>query len=160
MIDEYGFRLNVGIILSNAGGQLFWGKRIGHSNAWQFPQGGIQARETPLDAMYRELGEELGLACCDIEVIGVSQKWLYYHLPKHLRRYYCKPLCIGQKQKWFLLKLITHENAIRFDTNNTPEFESWRWVNYWHPITQVIDFKKNVYRQALLEFEPLLFKQK
>lgn len=160
MIDEKGYRLNVGIILANDQKKLFWARRIGQPNAWQFPQGGIIKNESLEEAMYRELKEELGLNQQDVEVLAMSARWLYYHLPKNYRRYNSKPLCIGQKQKWFLLKLIGKEESIRFDMTDSPEFDGWHWVDYWHPVEHVIAFKRLVYKSALKEFESLLFKKR
>lgn len=157
MIDERGYRFNVGIILTNSDRKLFWARRIGQPNAWQFPQGGISENETLEEAMYRELKEELGLNQTDVELLAISNRWLYYHLPKNYRRYHSKPLCIGQKQKWFLLRFIGSENNIRFDTTDSPEFDKWDWVDYWHPVDHVIPFKRFVYKAALKEFESLLF---
>lgn len=154
MIDAHGFRLNVGIILSNARGQVFWAKRIGRE-AWQFPQGGLQNYETLQEAMYRELTEEIGLQAEDVEVIAMTKRWLYYRLPKQLRRP-GQPVCVGQKQKWFLLRLIADEKHIRLDYSNSPEFDHWQWVDYWQPLEQVIAFKRDVYRKALEEFAPLV----
>lgn len=152
MIDQQGFRLNVGIIIINDKKQVFWGKRIRQTDAWQFPQGGIQDYETVKEAMYRELDEELGLQPADVEIIAVTKKWLYYRLPRHLRRN-TLPLCIGQKQKWFLLRLLSDESHIRLDASKSPEFDGWRWVDYWHPLENVISFKRQVYRKALMEFK-------
>lgn len=156
MIDQRGFRLNVGIILVNTRNQIFWGKRIGQADAWQFPQGGIQNYETLQEAMYRELAEEVGLQPQDVEILAVSKRWLYYRLPKHLRRS-TRPLCIGQKQKWFLLRLQSDDQKIRLDASGSPEFNAWKWVDYWDPVEQVIAFKRDVYKKALREFAPLLF---
>src|ERR1700722_16864978 len=99
MVDNNGFRLNVGIILSNAAGHLFWGRRTAPLNTWQFPQGGIQPQETPQQAMYRELYKEIGLEPTHVQVLGETQGWVSYQLPKHLQRPQRKPFCIGQKQK-------------------------------------------------------------
>jgi len=157
VIDEHGFRLNVGIILTNSAKQVFWGQRVGNLNAWQFPQGGMQELETPQEAMYRELTEELGLDAKYVEILGVTKDWLSYHLPPNLRRYSSKPLCIGQTQKWFLLKLLGDDNAVRLDHTDSPEFASWRWVDYWYPLEEVVAFKKEVYKSALEELAPILF---
>ena len=156
MIDCDGYRPNVGIILSNRERRLFWGKRIGQQ-AWQFPQGGIRRNETPLEAMYRELTEETGLQAEHVEVIGNTQDWLRYRLPRHLIRRRSNPVCIGQKQIWFMLRLVGDEDCVRLDAVSTPEFDSWRWVEYWRPMREVVFFKRHVYRRALRELAPLLF---
>jgi len=158
LIDEDGFRLNVGIVLINNKGQVFWGKRIGAESGWQFPQGGIHNYESAKEAMYRELHEELGLEPEDVEFLAVTHGWLRYWLPKHLRRYNSKPLCVGQKQKWFLLRFVSDEDKIHFDSTDSPEFQGWEWVDFWHPLAEVIEFKEKVYRQVLNEFRDLVRK--
>ncbi len=155
VIDRAGYRLNVGIILANASGRVFWGKRQGH-DAWQFPQGGLAAGENALDAMYRELHEEVGLERDDVDVLGVTKRWLRYRLPKQYLRHGTEPLVIGQKQKWYLLRLNSSEQKIRLDLYDSPEFDSWRWIDYHEPQEHVIFFKKQVYMQALKELEHAL----
>jgi len=159
VIDRAGYRLNVGIILINESGRVFWGKRHGH-DAWQFPQGGLATGETPLEAMYRELGEEIGLDHGDVEVLGATKRWLKYRLPKQYLRHGSAPLVIGQKQKWYLLKLTTSEQKVRLDLSDSPEFDSWRWIDYFEPQEHVIFFKKQVYMQALKELEHFLKKRR
>ncbi|MCB1668103.1 MAG: RNA pyrophosphohydrolase [Porticoccaceae bacterium] len=154
MVDKEGFRPNVGIVISDGAGKLFWGKRVGQSG-WQFPQGGISRGEKPEDALYRELFEEVGLESQDVKIIGSTKGWLRYRLPKKFVRKNSSPLCIGQKQKWFLLTLISDESRIAFDRVDTPEFDNYSWVNYWYPVAQVVDFKQDVYRRALRELSPL-----
>lgn len=156
VIDERGYRLSVGIVVVNGDGKLLWAQRIGNPNAWQFPQGGLLLSETPREAMYRELAEELGLSPQDVECLGETKKWLSYRLPKQFQRHHTKPLCVGQKQKWFLLRLSVSDNQIQLDKSDSPEFDCWRWVDYWYPIKQVIKFKKAVYREVLKEFEKLV----
>ena len=151
MIDAEGFRANIAIIIMNRKRQLFWGKRV-RQQSWQFPQGGVNEGETALAAMYRELEEEVGLKASDVEVISVTPNWLKYSLPKNFIRKN-SPHCIGQKQKWFLVKLISDDSAIRLDYYKTPEFDDWRWVSYWYPVSNVIAFKKHVYRRALEKFQ-------
>ncbi|HET8882476.1 MAG TPA: RNA pyrophosphohydrolase [Solimonas sp.] len=155
MIDADGFRPNVGIVLSNAAGQLLWAKRIGQQ-AWQFPQGGIQRGEKPEQALFRELNEELGLNPGDVQILGVTSGWLRYRLPQRYLRRSRGRVCIGQKQKWFALRLKASETAIRFDACDKPEFDGWRWVDYWLPLDEVVDFKREVYSAALRELAPLL----
>ncbi|MFB3101222.1 MAG: RNA pyrophosphohydrolase [Gammaproteobacteria bacterium] len=156
MIDSEGFRANVGIVLSNEAGQVFWAKRLGQ-DAWQFPQGGIKANESAEDAMYRELREEVGLLPEHIEIVGCTSDWLKYWLPEKFIRQNSLPLCIGQKQIWYLLKLVADETNIDLAYSKKPEFDHWEWIEYWSPASKVIDFKRNVYEQALNEFAPFLF---
>ncbi|MCB1811313.1 MAG: RNA pyrophosphohydrolase [Candidatus Competibacteraceae bacterium] len=156
MIDAEGFRANVGIILCNADAQLLWAKRI-RQRSWQFPQGGIRAHETPEQAMYRELNEEVGLKPEHVEILGCTKSWLRYRLPKHLIRRHSKPTCIGQKQIWFLLRMQCAESDVKLDISKQPEFDYWRWVDYWYPLRAVVPFKRDVYLRALQELAPLLF---
>jgi len=155
MIDTDGYRLNVGIILTNQLGQVFWAKRVGQ-NAWQFPQGGIKAHETPERALLRELHEEIGLTVKQVEILGATHGWLRYRLPNHLVRYHQQPLCIGQKQIWYLLRLVDKDSEIHLDTNSFPEFDQWRWVDYWYPLNEVVYFKYKVYEAALKELLPMI----
>lgn len=159
LIDRAGYRLNVGIILINESNRVFWGKRYGH-DAWQFPQGGLAPGETPKDALFRELKEEIGLERNDVEILGVTKRWLKYRLPKQYLRHGTEPLVVGQKQKWFLLRLIVNEQKLRLDLSSSPEFDSWRWIDYKEPQDLVIFFKKQVYVQALKELEYLLKKRR
>ncbi len=155
MIDSDGFRPNVGIIVANDEKQVLWARRI-RQNAWQFPQGGIRRDEDPVQAMYRELSEEIGLLPEHVEIIGSTRGWLRYRLPEKMVRRNCTPLCIGQKQKWFLLRLIGGDGAVCLDRGEKPEFDQWRWVDYWQPLRDVVFFKQQVYRHALEELAPLL----
>ena len=157
MIDSQGYRANVGIVLHNDAGQLFWCKRAGQ-DAWQFPQGGITENESPEEALYRELREETGLTRDDVEIVASSREWLKYRLPPHLVRRKCFPKCIGQKQRWFLLRLI-HEERVCLDASEKPEFDHWRWVDHEAPVNEVVSFKRNVYQRALDELIPLINNQ-
>ncbi|MSP53053.1 MAG: RNA pyrophosphohydrolase [Gammaproteobacteria bacterium] len=156
-IDAQGLRPNVGIILLNKYQEVFWAKRCGQLDAWQFPQGGIDTGETPEQALYRELYEEVGLEKDDVKCLGETKSWFIYRLPKKYLRRDSLPLCVGQKQKWFLLELRAPVEKINFNLGKKAEFEGWRWVDYWHPVDHVIHFKKNVYRKALQEFSPIVF---
>jgi putative (di)nucleoside polyphosphate hydrolase len=138
-------------MLANDKGQLLWARRIGGHNAWQFPQGGISAGETPEEALYRELHEEVGLSPEAVEILGATKGWLRYRLPRRYIRDGQKPVCIGQKQKWFLLRMLEEDTAVQLDRNKKPEFDHWQWVSYWYPLDQVISFKREVYRRAMKE---------
>ena len=155
VIDSDGYRPNVGIILTNRHGQLLWARRI-RQDAWQFPQGGIRAKETPEQAMYRELEEEIGLESSHVEMLGSTRGWLRYRLPERFIRRHQRPVCVGQKQVWFMLRLVGEERFVRLDLSDKPEFDNWRWVDYWQPLREVVAFKRTVYKKALNELAPLL----
>ncbi len=156
VIDTEGYRANVGIILCHQDGRVFWARRIGQ-DAWQFPQGGIQEHETREQALFRELKEETGLQEEDVEVISCTREWLRYRLPKKLVRHDSLPVCIGQKQVWYLLRMRSEGKKVCLNQSEKPEFDSWCWVDYWKPLREVVSFKRNVYMQVLKEFHPLLF---
>jgi putative (di)nucleoside polyphosphate hydrolase len=149
-IDAEGFRANVGIVLMRDDRQVLLGGRTG-GRGWQFPQGGVRRDETPEQALYRELQEEIGLERDDVEMLAVTRNWLRYRLPRQYVRRNTNPPCIGQKQRWFLLRLTSSEDRVRFDATTEPEFESSRWVDYWTPVREVIYFKRAVYARALDE---------
>jgi putative (di)nucleoside polyphosphate hydrolase len=155
-IDEQGFRANVGIILIDGGRRVLIAGRRGRGG-WQFPQGGIRPGEDVEDAMFRELHEEVGLRPSDVDVAGSTEGWLKYRLPERYIRRERTPLCIGQKQRWFLLHLTTAADAVRFDLSPEPEFDRCRWVDYWRPVKEVVYFKRSVYVRALRELAPLAF---
>lgn len=159
MIDKAGYRCGVGIILVNNKRQVFFAKRIGMV-AWQFPQGGMKENETPEQTMYRELKEEVGLNEEDVQVITSTRRWLRYRLPSRLIRHYAKPLCIGQKQKWFLLRLVSQDAKIDLRASGDQEFDAWAWVSYWYPLRQVVAFKRRVYVMALKEFAKIVLSKR
>ncbi len=132
-----------------------WARRIGQ-NAWQFPQGGIHTDETPEEALYRELAEEVGLLPEHVTVMGATRGWLRYKLPERCIRRHSRPVCIGQKQVWYLLRLEGQDQDVCLDRTGHPEFDGWRWVDYWHPLQEVVTFKRRVYECALQELAPLL----
>jgi putative (di)nucleoside polyphosphate hydrolase len=157
MLDKEGYRPNVGIVLANPRNEVFWGKRV-NQHAWQFPQGGIKHGETPLQAMYRELEEEIGLQRDHVRILGRTREWLRYEVPEKWARRAREGNAAyrGQKQIWFLLRMVGRDCDVRLRASGHPEFDAWRWHDYWVPLDAVIDFKREVYRQALIELHRFL----
>ena len=155
MLDREGFRPNVGIILLNQRNQVFWGKRI-RTHSWQFPQGGIKHGESPEQAMFRELHEEVGLLPEHVRIIARTRDWLRYEVPPHFVRKEARGHYKGQKQIWFLLQLMGRDSDMNLRATTHPEFDAWRWHEYWVPLESVIEFKRGVYEMALSELARFL----
>ena len=155
MLDRDGFRPNVGIVLLNHKNLVFWGKRI-RTHSWQFPQGGIDRGESPEQAMIRELREEVGLLSEHVRVLARTRDWLRYEVPDRYIRREARGHYKGQKQIWFLLQLIGHDWDLNLRATSHPEFDAWRWNNYWVPLDMVVDFKRGVYEMALTELSRYL----
>jgi putative (di)nucleoside polyphosphate hydrolase len=150
VIDRDGYRPNVGIILANSRNEVFWGKRV-KEHAWQFPQGGIKPGESPEQAMYRELMEEVGLEGRHVRILGRTRQWLRYDVPSTWLRRDCRVHYRGQKQIWYLLRMVGRDCDVCLRRSDKPEFDAWRWNQYWIPLESVIEFKREVYHQALSE---------
>lgn len=155
MLDREGFRPNVGIILLNARNQVFWGKRL-RTHSWQFPQGGIKYGESPEQAMFRELHEEVGLHPDHVRILARTRDWLRYEVPEHFIRKDARGHYRGQKQIWFLLRLMGRDSDLDLRATDHPEFDAWRWNEYWVPLELVIEFKRDVYQMALSELARFL----
>jgi len=151
----HDYRANVAIVLCNEFAQVLWARRIDH-HGWQFPQGGVGENESTLDAVYREMQEELGLKSSHVELIGATKDWLTYDIPRRFVRVRSERRLKGQKQKWFMFKFIGNESDFCLDCSEYPEFDDWQWVDYWTPADRVISFKRDVYRRALTELEPFV----
>jgi putative (di)nucleoside polyphosphate hydrolase len=149
LIDAEGFRANVGILLMHRD-EVFVGRRTG-GRGWQFPQGGVRAGESLEQALYRELEEEIGVDQSDVTLVGQTERWLRYRLPPRYVRRNQQPVCVGQKQRWFLLRLKRGDFTFDFRRTSEPEFDQWRWSPYWEPVKEVIYFKRAVYARALTE---------
>lgn len=158
MIDRDGYRPNVGIVLCNWKNEVFWGKRV-REHSWQFPQGGIKGGESPEAAMYRELHEEVGLKPEHVQVLGRTRDWLRYEVPERWLRREWRGNYRGQKQIWFLLRLVGRDCDVCLRASEKPEFDAWRWHDYWAPTQDVIEFKRAVYEQALNELSRFLVKR-
>jgi len=155
MLDRDGYRPNVAIVIANGKNLVFWGKRI-REHSWQFPQGGINPGEAPEQAMYRELREEVGLYPQHVRILGRTRDWLRYEVPQHWVKREWRGSYRGQKQIWYLLRLVGRDNDVSLRATDHPEFDAWRWHDYWVPLEAVIDFKRDVYRRALMELERFL----
>jgi putative (di)nucleoside polyphosphate hydrolase len=150
MLDREGFRPNVGIIMLNANNEVWWGKRV-REHSWQFPQGGIKYGESPEQAMFRELEEETGLLPQHVKIIGRTRDWLRYEVPDHFIKREIRGHYRGQKQIWFLLRMVGRDCDVNLRASSHPEFDAWRWHDYWVPLDTVIEFKRGVYQLALQE---------
>ena len=155
MLDREGFRPNVGIILLNAHNEVWWGKRV-REHSWQFPQGGIKYGETPEQAMFRELEEEIGLRAEHVKIIGRTRDWLRYEVPDRFIKRDIRGHYRGQKQIWFLLRMVGRDCDVNLRLTSHPEFDAWRWHDYWVPLDVVIEFKRDVYQRALQELSRYL----
>jgi putative (di)nucleoside polyphosphate hydrolase len=155
MLDRDGFRPNVGIILLNQKNQVFWGKRI-RTHSWQFPQGGIDRGENPEQAMFRELHEEVGLKPEHVRIVARTRDWLRYEVPDRFIKREARGHYRGQKQIWFLLQLVGHDWDLNLRATDHPEFDAWRWNDYWVPLDLVVEFKRGVYKMALNELSRYL----
>lgn len=152
-----GYRPNVGIIICNRHGQVFWARRVSR-DGWQFPQGGISRNESLQQALYRELQEETGLHKNQVRLVAHTKQWLHYDLPKKFLRGQRSPhnrrriSFKGQKQVWFLLELLEDDSVVNLASGiDVPEFDRWRWVESSFALANIVDFKRPVYRQALAE---------
>ena len=155
MLDRDGYRPNVGIILINSRDEVFWGKRI-REHSWQFPQGGIKRGESPEQAMYRELLEETGLLPEHVRILGRTREWLRYDVPEQWIRREFRGHYRGQKQIWYLLRMVGRDTDVDLRASSHPEFDAWRWNHYWIPLDAVIEFKRGVYQLALQELARFL----
>ncbi len=119
MLDRDGYRPNVAIVIVNAKNQVFWGKRI-REHSWQFPQGGINPGETPEQAMYRELHEEVGLLPHHVRILGRTRDWLRYEVPQHWVKREWRGSYRGQKQIWYLLRLVGRDSDVKLARDRPP----------------------------------------
>ena len=159
-IAKLPYRRNVGVMLVNDDGHVFVGRRIDQlppePPAWQMPQGGIDAGETPRDAALRELEEETGVPRDLVSVIAETPGWLAYDLPHDIVPRIWKGRYRGQEQKWFLLRFRGTDEDVRIDADDHQEFSHWRWIAPEDLIDAIVPFKRDVYRRVLDEFGPKL----
>jgi putative (di)nucleoside polyphosphate hydrolase len=151
--NKLPYRSNVGIMMVNEKGYVFVGQRLDNNqNAWQMPQGGIDAGEDPETAAYRELLEETGVKKQDVRFVASSSQWLSYDLPEDLIPILWNGKFRGQKQKWFLFKFLGEDVDINIATEH-PEFSKWKWISKENLLKEIVPFKKSVYENVLKEFK-------
>ncbi len=153
-IARLPYRRNVGIMLINAAGQVFVGQRKDYQgDAWQMPQGGIDAGEDPRNAALRELEEETGISPDLIEIEAETDGWHAYDLPHELVAKLWKGRYRGQEQKWFLMRFHGRDSDVNIETEH-PEFEAWKWIDKDALIGAIVPFKRAVYESVLAELGP------
>lgn len=159
MVDEHRtgpgglpYRPCAGVVLINADGLIFAGRRIDMPGAWQMPQGGIDPGEDPHTAALRELVEETGVSPDKVEVLGETPGWVHYDLPPELLGKVWKGRYGGQRQKWVLMRFLGEDADIRIDTDH-PEFQEWRWMPAAELLGNIVPFKLGVYEEVLGAFE-------
>ena len=138
------------MVVMNNNRQVLICRRKGTEN-WQFPQGGIDNNELLEEAMYRELYEEVGLKRFDVSIIGKTKHAIKYDIPPSIRSKVLGGKFKGQLQTWFLLKIKDDNYSISLNCDDFPEFDMFDWVSYWYPMSKIVEFKKEAYREALKE---------
>jgi putative (di)nucleoside polyphosphate hydrolase len=155
-IAKLPYRACVGLMLTNAQGKIFVGQRNDrHADAWQMPQGGVDAGEAPQDAALRELWEETGVTSDLVEIVAETAGWLPYDLPHDIVPVIWKGRYRGQEQKWFLLRFKGTDEQVNIATEH-PEFTHWKWQDPDRLIAEIVPFKRDVYTAVLTEFSEYL----
>lgn len=153
---DYLYRSGIGIMLINKEKKIFVGKRIdNHSDAWQMPQGGIDAGETEDEAMFRELKEETGISAFGVKVLQKSRGYFYYNLPYKLQKKFWGGKYLGQRQRWYLAEFIGDESLVNIQTED-PEFSAWKWISREEILSTIVGFKRELYQDVINEFSKIL----
>ena len=151
------FRPNAAAVVFRQDKKVLMCRRIfPKTDGWQFPQGGIDRGESPEQAMYRELHEEVGLHPHHVRIVARTRDWLRYEVPDRYIRREARGHYKGQKQIWFLLQLLGQDWELDLRATDHPEFDAWRWNDYWVPLDVVVEFKRGVYEMALTELARFL----
>ena len=155
-LQRLPYRPCVGVLLLNAGGEVFVGRRIDMvQEAWQMPQGGIDRGEEPREAALRELEEETGVAPHLVELLAETREWLRYDLPPSLVPRVWRGRYRGQEQKWFAARFLGSDADIDVRTAHQ-EFSDWRWSPAGELAANAVSFKRALYEAVIAEFRPFL----
>ena len=152
--SDLPMKIGVGVILLNNKNEVFVGKRRDNPSIhWQMPQGGVDGKETLIDAAKRELFEETGIK--KVKIIKEIDKWLEYELPENLIGIIWKGKFRGQRQKWFIARFLGQDNEVNLDKHNM-EFIDWKWINFEELPKVIVKFKKNLYETLTLEIRKIV----
>ena len=152
MISSLPYRLGVGLVIINSQFKIFTGRRLDNTNAWQMPQGGIDDNEIPIEAAYREMGEETGIEKCKVALLKQSKLWYRYDLPNEIQGKFWGGKFRGQSQKWFLFRFYGSDKDININTKHQ-EFSHWKWSKKTDMLESIVPFKKSLYEFILKDFD-------
>ena len=151
MINLLPYRLGVGLVIINDQLEIFTGRRLDNTKAWQMPQGGIDNNEIPLEAAYREMYEETGIRKSKVTLLKQTKTWYRYDLPQEIQNKFWGGKFRGQSQKWFLFKFIGTEFDINIKTKDQ-EFSDWKWSEKTEMLDSIVPFKRSLYQSVLKDF--------
>ena len=151
MINLLPYRLGVGLVIINDQLEIFTGRRLDNTKAWQMPQGGIDNNEIPLEAAYREMYEETGIKKSKVTLLKQTKTWYRYDLPQEIQNKFWGGKFRGQSQKWFLFKFIGTEFDINIETKDQ-EFSDWKWSKKTEMLDSIVSFKRSLYQSVLKDF--------
>ena len=152
MINLLPYRLGVGLVIINDQLEIFTGRRLDNTKAWQMPQGGIDNNEIPLEAAYREMYEETGIKKSKVTLLKQTKTWYRYDLPQEIQNKFWEGKFRGQSQKWFLFKFIGTEFDINIETKYQ-EFSDWKWSKKTEMLDSIVPFKRSLYQSVLKDFK-------
>ena len=145
------YRLGVGLVIINNNEEIFTGRRLDNTKAWQMPQGGIDSNEIPIQTAYREMLEETGINNKQVTLLKQSKVWYQYDLPTEIQGRFWNGKYRGQSQKWFLFRFVGVNKDINIHSSS-PEFSEWKWSKISDLMKKIVPFKINLYKAVFKEF--------